>query len=95
MEYVTSLSKIPQQEHYAVIESDSVHIPGDERSRTNPGHGYPAHTKSFISYKAFVSLEELKHFLLVNEQSTYKKQYVVLKVNPVNISFNVDVKIDE
>ena len=29
-------------------------IPGDERSRTNPGHGYPEHTEHYISYRAYV-----------------------------------------
>ena len=32
---------------YAVIVERSVYIPGDERSRTNPGHGYPATTEYF------------------------------------------------
>lgn len=30
-----------------VFETQSVDIPGDERSRQAPGHGYPAHTETF------------------------------------------------
>lgn len=26
---------------YLLIATDRIFIPGDERSRTNPGHGYP------------------------------------------------------
>lgn len=32
---------------YIIIENVSVYIPGDERSRTAPGHGYPAHTDTY------------------------------------------------
>ena len=27
---------------YLLIDSKSIHIPGNEQSRTNPGHGYPS-----------------------------------------------------
>jgi hypothetical protein len=42
-------SDIPEGHHYAILifKSESVHIPGDERSRTNPGHGYPAETRTY------------------------------------------------
>lgn len=42
---------IPDGHHYAILTftSQHVHIPGDERSRTNPGHGYPAEDRTFNS----------------------------------------------
>ncbi len=42
-------SDIPEGHHYVIIifSSTSIHIPGDERSRTNPGHGYPARTEKY------------------------------------------------
>lgn len=40
--HVNSPSKIPNKKHWAIFRSTSVSIPGDERSRTSPGHGYPA-----------------------------------------------------
>ena len=53
---------IPNEPHYAiiVIDSTSVHIPGDERSRTAPGHGYPERTETYdvIQYKSFPSTPE-------------------------------------
>tara|TARA_Y100000034_G_scaffold136062_1_gene210558 strand:- start:222 stop:554 length:333 start_codon:yes stop_codon:yes gene_type:complete len=36
-----------------VFDKSSVRIPGDERSRTNPGHGYPAHTNVYDTNKIF------------------------------------------
>jgi hypothetical protein len=49
MKQVTKPSDVPNGAHYAVLvyETRTVHIPGDERSRTNPGHGYPAHDETF------------------------------------------------
>lgn len=55
---MAQLSDVPQHGHWAIIQTTSVHIPGDERSRTNPGHGYPASTETFITYRAFVSQAE-------------------------------------
>ncbi len=35
-----------QSDVFAVVYVETHHVAGDERSRTNPGHGYPAHTLS-------------------------------------------------
>lgn len=58
--YVTSIDKLPTVEHWAILEDTSVHIPGDERSRTNPGHGYPESTEHFITYTAYTVKEEFE-----------------------------------
>lgn len=49
MKQAKNPSDIPEGHHYAIIifKSSTVHIPGDERSRTNPGHGYPASTETY------------------------------------------------
>lgn len=47
---------------YLLIESKTIYIPGDERSRTNPGHGYPESVESCPVLKWFDTDEELiKH----------------------------------
>lgn len=48
---------------FAAITTTSVTIPGDERSRTNPGHGYPEHTETYTKFREFESADELKRFL--------------------------------
>ena len=42
------------------FETQSVYVEGDERSRTNPGHGYPAHTDTFETNKitAYDNIDE-------------------------------------
>jgi hypothetical protein len=54
---VRTKSEMPTENHYAVIEYGSTYIPGDERSRTNPGHGYPARTEYHVEYIVFESRE--------------------------------------
>ena len=38
---------------YAIIETDSIYHEGDERSRTHPGHGYPAHTERITKIREY------------------------------------------
>lgn len=48
-----------------LFETSTVNVPGDERSRTNPGHGYPAHTvttRDVIVYR-YESQEEMSKAL--------------------------------
>ncbi len=58
---------IPDTPHYAVLiyKVVSVYIPGDERSRTHPGHGYPEHTERHETFEHWVttSIEDLKTFV--------------------------------
>lgn len=52
------LADIPDGPHWAIIQTRSITIPGDERSRTAPGHGYPEHTETVVSYTAFTAIGE-------------------------------------
>ena len=38
---------------YAFIETDSIYHEVDERSRTHPGHGYPAHTETVTKIREY------------------------------------------
>jgi hypothetical protein len=95
MRRVKGPGDVPEGPHYAVLIYDkkSVHIPGDERSRTNPGHGYPEHTEEFDSFEhwvtndnSFESQKALDDFVLalkLEDPAPYsrkKRAFVVLKV---------------
>jgi hypothetical protein len=60
MKLCATLQEIPITEHFVIIKFGSIHIPGDERSRSAPGHGYPEHTETTISYRTFETLSELQ-----------------------------------
>lgn len=77
---------IPSGTHFAVIiyGKRSVWVPGDERSRTNPGHGYPEHTDHFDDIEHWVTTERatLEEFVSIQEMASgsNKKPYVILEV---------------
>lgn len=54
---VSKKDDVPKGHHYAIIvyKSDSIYIPGDERSRTHPGHGYPERYETYESFEHYVT----------------------------------------
>jgi hypothetical protein len=44
---------------YLVVTKRTIHHEGDERSRTNPGHGYPAYSEKVESVRTFATEKEL------------------------------------
>jgi hypothetical protein len=96
MKYCHTKNDVPKDKHYAVIIFGSYTVPGDERSRTNPGHGYPEHTESTAEYIAFDSRDEWEDFIsrCVLETGYFKKDFVAFVVNPVSLSTRVSVTIE-
>jgi hypothetical protein len=86
MKRVKGPDDVPIGPHFAVIiyGKRSIYIEGDERSRTAPGHGYPAHTERFDDIEHWVTTERavLDEFVSVQEMATglNKKPYVVIEV---------------
>lgn len=59
MKRVHSKEDVPCGHHYSVLvyKTSSTYVEGDERSRTHPGHGYPAHTETNESFEHFVTTD--------------------------------------
>lgn len=93
--FISDPKDIPDVEHWAIMEHDGVFIPGDERSQTNPGHGYPAHTKNYISYQLYFTEEKLLAAIKELEANKFgtKKPYRVVKVTPIKVNKKVDISI--
>lgn len=93
--YCHGPSDLPDTDHYAVIERTSVYIPGDERSRTNPGHGYPESTEHYIQYISFTNKEEWESYINELENPKYgsKKSYVAVFVKRANVNSHMKVNI--
>ena len=95
--YVQSLDKLPAGAHWVIFEGGSVHVEGDERSRTAPGHGYPAHTVSYLTYVAYT---EEKHWLAEIEKrekakpTWHREEYRAFKVYPAEIKRSVGVRVE-
>jgi hypothetical protein len=76
---------------HGVFVTESVYIPQDERSRTNPGHGYPAETRKFQVLKEFDTKEQLEQYLLKN-QKTVKSRVIQFEDVDYTIKLLVDLK---
>lgn len=84
---------MPTEPHYAVIEYTSTYIPGDERSRTCPGHGYPASTEYHVDYIVFESHKHWETYITL-KGSTERAKITPIHVTPANIKTKVEVSID-
>jgi len=79
---------------YAVIKDRSIHHEGDERSRTHPGHGYPAYTETVHEIQEFKTKEEWLAWIEREEKRDYgKEKYTAIKYQLVNVSTKVIVDI--
>ncbi len=60
MKEVTTPDGFPSHKHFylRIFQSGQVDIPGDERSRTNPGHGYPGYTINYDLSKHYVTEDQ-------------------------------------
>lgn len=83
------LDSIPTGPHFAIIRTVSVYIPGDERSRTNPGHGYPEHTEEYISYEAFTDRAEWESRIIA--MSGRHENFRAMSVTPAKVTATVTV----
>jgi hypothetical protein len=47
----------PEVAYYGILKFSSITIPGDQRSRDCPGHGYPEHTETSVDLQIFTKRE--------------------------------------
>ena len=81
-------SDVPDEPHYAVIvySNESVYIEGDERSKSCPGHGYPAHTETFNTFCHYVTVHRADWEVLIGlimKDDEVKDKFVAFKVAKV------------
>ena len=82
--------QVPNGPHFGVLVFTSIHHEGDERSRTHPGHGYPAYSEPVVKYLAFTTQGELETWLRVNES---RESCQAIQVNPLTVERTVSVKV--
>jgi hypothetical protein len=78
--------------YYAAFVKSSYHIPGDERSRTNPGHGYPEHTVEYTSVKKFASRQQLQSWVELQVRDK-NADYEVVECTPMSVKTEVKIEI--
>ena len=94
-EFVTTKGKFPDQPHWVILKFSSTYVPGDERSRTAPGHGYPAHSVPNVSYEAYLTEEKFLAAVQKLEEAEYgHESYAALKVEPLKVTKTVSVSAE-
>lgn len=90
--YVSTLDKLPKTTHFALIEQATVYHEGDERSRTHPGHGYPAYSENVLRYQAFDTKQQLLQAVstLINSNA----KFAVMEVKPLQTRTNLQISVD-
>jgi hypothetical protein len=97
---VTKKSDFPTKAHYAIMTFDTLYHEGDERSRTNPGHGYGAYTEEVAHYNAYLDkeewLKEIKRLAKAYLGDRYSQtQWVAFEAGkPITIDIQVIVDTD-
>lgn len=93
----TKVSELPQEAFYAILYPESTTIPGDERSRTHPGHGYPEHTVDHWRMEVFATREawaaEVERLSRAKEYG--RREFKAVKIVPAKIATTVAVSIEE
>lgn len=93
MNYIHDKSNMPASPHFAALVFECITIPGDERSRTNPGHGYPEHTESVVNYIKFADRSEMEKWVASQELSTYRRDnYIVAEIKPLTVRLQATVE---
>jgi hypothetical protein len=95
---VVGQAGIPIGQSWAIIAFTTITIPGDERSRTAPGHGYPEYQQAMTDILLFPTEEEWKAEIqrrhgLVSE---HEKDFVaVILTRPtIKTKFVISVEIE-
>ena len=76
---------------YAALVKSSYHVPGDERSRTNPGHGYPAHDVEYTNVVEFKNYQEMTEWVV--KQEKHHTKYRLVECHPLTITIKKSVSL--
>lgn len=95
MTKVTVADNVPKEQHYAVLiyNTKTTYIPGDQRSKDYPGHGYPERYETEVVIEHYVTLEKFiwKEFVTQLHNSGEKNFvfFEVPKISKINTSIEI------
>lgn len=96
MKEIKTQQEIPQEKHLAVLEfiQESIYHEGDERSRTDPGHGYSAYTETRhkVIYTTFKDAQEMSDWIL--KATKEKANFQAVEVRPLTHKIQASVSYD-
>ncbi len=88
---LTKLAAFPKVTHYVILTEGSVHIPGDMRSQTNPGHGYGPETRDYVQYDWYI--EKDKWLKQIEILAKLRIKFEAATVGPCSVETKVVVTV--
>lgn len=88
-------SDVPQTPHYVIIVFSSIYIQGDERSKTCPGHGYPASNQPTAEYISYGNDVESWKKEIQRKTEYGDENFVAFKANPASITREVKINVKD
>lgn len=89
--YPNRVSELPNQGFFAILTTTGVYTPGDERSRTNPGHGYPASTDYYWTMQVFQNRKAWEDEVKVLAER--KSEFKAVFIEPANIQTSISIDV--
>lgn len=80
---------------FLIITTRSVYHEGDERSKTNPGHGYPAYSEDVDAVQEFSNDQENEFKTKVQQLTLSKKSFKAYSANRLTVTTLVQVEINK
>jgi hypothetical protein len=90
MNYHNTKEGFPIGVHYGAIVFTSIYIPGDDRSRSSPGHGYPESTEHVCQYISFDNEGEMRNWVKEQREGTYQ----LIECKPLSVKLHVSVQVE-
>lgn len=92
---VTSVAELPKGEYFAILYPTSITVPGDERSRTNPGHGYPEHREDYWRIEVYAGETQWKEQIhkLATAEGFHRQPYQAVRITPARVITSVVVDV--
>jgi hypothetical protein len=95
MSSVQRIDDLPDGEFYAIVQNNSVHIPADERSKTHPGHGYPASTEYFLGMRIFSKEDLIEEIKRRQSKVSSRDNFKILQIKTVSFETEIKVSFDD
>jgi hypothetical protein len=90
---IDNISELKVGDNYIILENESTYIDGDERSRTNPGHGYPGYTAHSINMILYYQDKEAwEHD--IKGRTTQGDKFMAVVMRPAEVLTEVKVTIN-
>lgn len=80
-----------KEHRWAIITFDTHYTPGDERSRTNPGHGYPESHDPYVILRAFTDQDAWENE--ISRLTKARKTFKAFTMQHASVSTTVNVQV--